>query len=85
MNFITNLVTKKMQAAVPRYATRMPTQVSGEKGVRKSKRPVSSEMSFLSRMLIPVCMKGLVIATAFSRAAVRVSGAMARSASWKWE
>lgn len=70
-----------MQAAVPRYATRMPTQVSAEKGVRNSKKPVPSEISFLSRMLTPVCMNGLVIATTFSRAAVRVSGAIARSAS----
>lgn len=72
-----------MQAAVPRYAMSMPTQVSGVKGVRKSKNPFPSEMSFLSKMLIPVCMNGLVIPTAFSRAAVRVSGAMARSASCK--
>lgn len=60
---------------------RMPTQVSAVKGVRKSKKPEASEMSFFSRMLIPVCMNGLVIPTAFSRAAVRVSGAIARSAS----
>lgn len=59
----------------------MPTQVSAVKGVRKSKNPVSSEMSFLSRMLMPVCMNGLLIPTTFSRAAVRVSGAIARSAS----
>lgn len=59
----------------------IPTQVSAVKGVRKSKKPVSSEMSFLSRMLIPVCMNGLVIPTTFSLAAVRVSGATARSAS----
>lgn len=81
MSCLTNLITKKMQAAVAMYATRMPTQVSGENGMRKSNKPASSEMSFLSRMLMPVCMKGLVIATAFSRAAVRVNGAMARSAS----
>lgn len=60
---------------------RIPTQVSAVNGVRKSKKPDPSEMSFLSRMLIPVCMNGLVIPTAFSRAAVRVSGAIARSAS----
>ena len=60
---------------------RIPTQVSAVKGDRKSKRPDPSEMSFLSRMLIPVCMNGLVIPTAFSRAAVRVNGAIARSAS----
>lgn len=71
----------KMLAAVAMYAMRMPTQVSGAKGDRKSKKPAPSELSFLSRMLIPVCMKGLVMPTTFSRAAVRVSGAIARSAS----
>lgn len=60
----------------------MPTQVWAVKGDRKSKKPLSSEMSLLSRMLMPVCMKGVVIATTFSRAAVRVRGAMARSASY---
>lgn len=59
----------------------MPIQVSGAKGVMKLKKLAPSEMSFLSRILIPVCMKGLVIPTTLSRAAVRVSGAMARSAS----
>lgn len=82
-HIIIHLATTQMEIAVPRYAARIPTQVSTEKGVRKSKMPASSEMSFLRRILMPVCMKGLVIPTAFSRAAVRVRGAIARSASYR--
>lgn len=51
-----DLADKKTQRAVPRKATTMPIQVSAEKGLRKSKKPADSEMSFCSRMLMPVCM-----------------------------
>ncbi|TNN31376.1 hypothetical protein EYF80_058473 [Liparis tanakae] len=70
--------TRKMQRPVSRKATRTPTHMSVENGASTLK-PLSSEAeSVRSRKLMPVCMKGVVMSTAFSLVAVRVSGATAR-------
>lgn len=77
----TYLPTRNKVRPAKRKATKMPTHMSVEKGENKLKELSSEAMSFRRMKPIPVCMKGVVMSTYCSLAAVRVRGATARSAS----